>query len=204
MWTPKDPRLVRGTTPVEYGSVGEATAAAASVEKAKLELQKHVGSPFPDLTLINQQGEIVRLSSFRGKRLAILAGISACPRTMAWMRELEAAAWAVPPGFDELLVLVSTGANREWNNLVKRCSKSFFVGFPLEGYLAVVRWYPVMYAVGDDGAFEGFWSHVEFTELTPSSDGAQPNTRVNPAVRPVTPRAYARVAPVRPAGYAQR
>jgi len=30
------------------------------------------------------------------------------------------------------------------------------------------------------------------------------NNRVNPSARPVTPRACARVAPVRPAGYADR
>jgi hypothetical protein len=176
----------------------------AILEKAKNELQRQVGKPFPDLTLINRRGEIVRLSSFRGKRLAVLAGIGPCPDTVAWMRELEAVGWTVPPGFDELLVLVSYGANREWNRLARRFSKSYFVGFPLEDYLAIVGWYPTMYGVGADGTFEGFWSYDGFTGLTPSNGGAQPNTRMNLSNQPVTARACARPAPGRLAGYAQR
>ena len=40
--------------------------------------------------------------------------------------------------------------------------------------------------------------------LTWGLGGQQSNNSVNPTVRPVTPRACARVAPVRPAGYAER
>jgi endonuclease YncB( thermonuclease family) len=45
-------------------------------------------------------------------------------------------------------------------------------------------------------AGKGLWSGAP-----PAS---RPNNSVNPTVRPVTPRACARVAPVRPAGYAER
>jgi hypothetical protein len=120
-------------------------------------LQEKIGEAFPDLTLINSRGRVVRLSAFRGRRLAVLAAVGPVEPTRKWMEELASRGWEVSPGFDELLVLVSQFGDPSWMKQIKGCPKVYLVGFPLEGFLAAWQVYPTMYAVGADGTLEGFW-----------------------------------------------
>lgn len=157
-WNPNDRRLVQGETPAVYMNC---SSAATKYELGRFDLGSNIGRPFPDLTLMTLEKETVRLSSFRGKRLALLH-VGPCPTALAWMKELEAQHWKPPAGFDELLLLVTSPAYREIRSLVRDCPRAYIVGWPLEGYLGVVRWYPNLYEVGADGTFEGFQSYGEF------------------------------------------
>ncbi len=73
------------------------------------------------------------------------------------MEELASSHWKVFPEFEEVVVLVSYGGDRSWEKLVKSCPSVYLVGWPLEGFLAAVSSYPIMYSVAADGTFEGSW-----------------------------------------------
>ncbi len=198
VWRIDDPRLVRGTPPehrqLEQGE-DPAARAAERREKAHANLHEKIGEPFPDLTLINKRGEVVRLSSFHGRRVAVLAAIAPFVTTSQWMQELESRDWQAPSGFDDLVILVSHGGDRSWKKQLKNCPKVYLVGWPLEGFLAQWRVYPTMYGVAADGTFEGFWSYGQQVDI----GGVQSNNALKLTVRPVTVLACARSAPDRPA-----
>jgi hypothetical protein len=172
----------------------------ATRETARAVLEERIGSPFPDLTLINTQGEVVRLSSFRGRRVAVLAAVGQFVTTQAWLDELAGRDWKAPTGYDELIVLVSHPGDRSWRKQIKRCPMVYLVGWPLEGFLSHWRIYPTMYGVAVDGTFEGFWLYGQQIDV----GDVRSNKCVNPSDRPVTGLACARPAAVRPTGYAQR
>jgi hypothetical protein len=160
LWRTDDPRLVRGTPPevsIPTDPVKAQQQAKARRKAGEATLQGKIGERFPDLTLIDSRGRVVRLSDFRGHRLAVLAAIGPVEPTRKWMEELASQGWEVSPGFDDLVVLVSQFGDSSWMKQIKGCPKVYLVGFPLEGYLAVWQVYPTMYAVGADGTFESFW-----------------------------------------------
>ncbi len=163
VWRADDPRLVRGMPSAECLQTNDPAEVQQQVEarreNATAVLRQQIGEPFPDLTLINYRGEVVRLASLRGRRVAVLAAIGPFVTTRRWMEELSSRHWEVSPSFDELVVLVSYGGDRSWKKLIKSCPKVYLVGWPLEGFLAAVNSYPIMYAVGADGTFEGHWSY---------------------------------------------
>jgi hypothetical protein len=80
VWSAKDPRLVSGSVPVEYQPWPDATT---TQEIMRQQLLEHVSGTFPDLTLVDKGNQVIRLSSFRGQRLAVLSAINACPYPMA-------------------------------------------------------------------------------------------------------------------------
>jgi hypothetical protein len=90
----------------------------------------------------------------------LLAG--PCPTTLLWLQDLEDQQWKLPPEFDELVILMVGTLDRRWNDTLMARPTTYLVGWPLEGYLEVVRWYPILYEVGADGTFNGFRSYREF------------------------------------------
>jgi hypothetical protein len=120
------------------------------------ELEAQLGGEFPNLTLVDYRNQVVMLDEFRGKRIAILVAAGPCPNSIKWLRSLGEHHWQPPPGYDELIVLVSGFGRRDFNKLVRE-SPSYLIGWPLIEYLAYVRWYPIMYGVDKDGRFEEYW-----------------------------------------------
>jgi len=198
MWSPNDPRLIAGARPAEVVAAVNDGDFERALTISKSTLRSHIGDPIPDLTLIDRRNKVVRLSAFRGKRIAILAALSPCPASVQWMNELKAQNWQAPAGYDELVVLVVTGATHEWNALVRACPTAYLVAWPPPNYLSYVSWQPAMIGVGTDGRFEGFWEHGGIV-AEPLARGAQPNSAIQLSVCVVTPRAAARVAPTQPA-----
>ena len=187
VWRPDDPRLVRGVRP-EIPETSDPAERQRQLEArrdhAGAVLQEKIGEPFPNLSLINPSGEVVRLSSFRGRRLAVLAAINSFVVTRKWMKEIASREWEAPPGFDELVILISNGGGRSWNRQVRKCPNAYLVGWPLEGFLAEWRIYPTMYAVSAEGLFEGYWSYEHQSVV----GGDQSNNSLNLPVRSATAR----------------
>jgi hypothetical protein len=177
LWSQKDRRLVVGERPAEISAALHAGEMVRAVELSKSNLRQHVGEPAPDLILIDKKGKVVHSRSMSGRRLAILAAISSCPVSVAWMKELQAARWRPPDGFDDLVVLIASGDPREWNALVRDCPSAYLVGWPLTGFYSNLSWEPAMFAVSRDGRFEGFWSHGEEV-MAPIAQSAHPNHSV--------------------------
>ena len=172
VWRSDDPRLVRGVRP-EIPETSDAVElkryAEARRKQIRAVLEKQVGEPFPDLTLIDTAGNAIRLSSFRGRRVAILAAIGPVAPSNKWIEELADQEWELS-GFDELIVLVSHGQQRSWSKQIRQCPNAYLVGWPLEGFLAEWNIYPTMYAVGANGTFEGSWLYGQPPPARPAGD----------------------------------
>ncbi len=182
VWSQSDHRLERGEKPPDIRAELQARNFDRAIALAKSRLNEHVGDAAPDLVLIDKKGAVVRTRSMLGKRIAVLAAISSCPISVAWMKEFKEARWRPPDGFDELVVLIASGKPREWNTLVRACPKAYLVGWPLTGYFSNLSWEPAMLAIGRDGRFEGYWSHGE-EAVGPLAVRAQPKSVVNTPVR---------------------
>jgi hypothetical protein len=201
-WEQSDHRLVRGTPEIDplCGQSREAHVTAATMA-----LQAHLGLPFPNLTLLDKHGAVTRLNTLRAGRTAVL--FACCPgdESVAWLRECEALRWAPPPGYDRLVVLTMGFGEDAFDALARKAPAVFFVGWPLEDYLAQVRVAPILFGVSATGTLEGYWLFENRKQIAATRPNMQPNYGVNAPVRSVTPLAEsASVAPVRPARYALR
>jgi len=186
VWEQSDPRLIRGTSTPEI----EATCRSgreARVAMAKTVLNAHIGQPFPDLTLLDKHGAAVHLATLRAGRTALLYVCCPSAESVAWMQELEAQNWAPPPGYDRLLIVAMGFGEPVFDRLVARKAPSaFFVGLPLQDYLAAVLTSPILFGVSADGTLQDYWLFEDRGKLVAAGLSTQPIFAPTPPPSAVT------------------
>jgi len=202
-WEQSDPRLVRGASTPEIDAVcGQGREAHVAMATAALDA--HVGLPFPNLTLLDKHGAAVQLDSVRVGRTALLFACCPAPESVTWLQEIEAQRWAPPPGYDRLVIVAMGFGEHVFDHLVTRKAPSaYFVGWPLQDYLAAVRVTPILFGVSATGTLQGYWLFEDRGKITGTRTGMQPNSAVNAPVL-ASQRLQGKRRASRPARYRRR